>query len=180
MVSGYVIELFSGSSTVDEAAVLELWAREGAMGEDEARDRLEELLFIATRDGELAAVSTTHLQWSPRLRLHMWNFRTFVAEGHRESGVGTMVANRAHEYAAARFESGEETRGAGGLLEVENEMLKRFLNQAAWPPYGYTFVDENEKGDHVRIQFFPGVEAPAPDAVEPDPPLPKIYGEPRA
>lgn len=166
MATEYLIELFEDSDLIDEDAVLEFWARERAVPAEEAHARLEELVFIATDGDELAAVTTAFLQWSPRLRLSLWNFRSFVAEKHRESGVGTTIANRAHDYAAARFESGEETRGAGGLLEVENEMLKRYLNQAVWPPYGYTFIDENEKGDHVRIGFYPG-------ALVPDPPSPR-------
>ena len=162
MSTEYVIELFEESDLIDEQAVLEFWAREKAIPAEEAPARLEELVFIATYEKELAAVSTAFLQWSPRLRLSLWNFRSFVAEAHRESGVATTIANRAHEYAVARFVSGEETRGAGGLLVVENEMLKRFLNQAVWPPYGYTFIDENERGDHVRIGFYPGALAPDP------------------
>jgi hypothetical protein len=162
METEYVIELFDESDLIDEDAVLEFWAREKAMPADEARRRLEELVFIAIHGEELAAVSTAQLQWSPRLRLNLWNFRSFVAERHRESGVSTTMSIRAHEYAAARFVSGEETRGAGALLEVENDMLKRYLNQAVWPPFGYTFIDENDKGDHVRVGFYPGALAPDP------------------
>jgi hypothetical protein len=165
MAAEYVLELFEESELIDEDAVLEFWDREGAMQMEEARRRLEELFLIATLGEELVAVSTAVLQWSPRLRLNLWNFRSFVAERHRESGVSTTMSIWAHEYAAARYVSGEETRGAGGLLEVENEMLKRYLNQAVWLPYGYTFIDENENGDHVRVGFYPG-------ALVPDPPSP--------
>ena len=161
----YVIELFSDSELIDAEAVLEFWARERAMPAEVAHNRIGELSFIGTLDGELVAVTTAFLQWSPRMRLSFWNFRSFVAERHRDSGVGTTIANRAYDYAAERFVSGEETRGSGGLLEVENEMLKKYLNQAVWPPYGFTFIDENSKGDHVRIGFYPG-------ALVPDPPAP--------
>ena len=162
----YVIELFTESELIDEEAVLEFWARERAMPAEVAHNRIGELAFIATCEGELVAVTTAFLQWIPRLRLSLWNFRSFVAAAHRESGLAGTISNRAHDYGAERFASGEDTRGAGGLLVVENEMLKRYLNQAVWPPYGYTFIDQTEKGDHVRIGFYPGALAPDPPSTK--------------
>lgn len=48
------------------------------------------------------------------------------------------------------------------IFEVENEGLKEYFNGALWLPLEFTFVGENERGDHVRVRYFPGALAPAP------------------
>lgn len=161
----YRIELFAETALVDEDAVVDFWVREEALSPEEARVRVAEVMFVALDGRELAAVSSTYLRWDHRLGLTFWHYRTFVGSRHRQSGLAITLGIRAHEYVSGRFVTGEDTRGVGGMLEVESEVLKQATNTAVWGPPDYTFIGENDRGDHVRIHFYPGAltpEAPPP------------------
>ena len=38
--------------------------------------------------------------------------------------------------------------------------MQRHLNNAYWPPSDFTFIGENQRGDHVH--YFPGARVPLP------------------
>jgi len=61
-----------------------------------------------------------------------------------------------------RYASGEDTRAGGMLFEVESQVLQRYYNRALWHPTDFNFIGENERGDHVRVHYFPGAEIPLP------------------
>jgi hypothetical protein len=44
------------------------------------------------------------------------------------------------------------------IYEVENEGLKRHFDDAL--PTDFTFLGENQRGDHVRVHYLPGALAP--------------------
>ena len=46
------------------------------------------------------------------------------------------------------------------IYEVENEGLKRHFDDALSLPTDFTFIGENQRGDHVRVHYFPGALAP--------------------
>jgi hypothetical protein len=53
-------------------------------------------------------------------------------------------------------------------MEIENPEVKAARSEAVWsadwaPGVRYTFIGENEKGDHVRVHWFPGALVPPPD-----------------
>jgi len=60
------------------------------------------------------------------------------------------------------------TRAPGILFELENEGMRAYFNKALWLPADFTFIGENELGDHLRVHWFPGakVALPAPDSLE--------------
>ena len=120
---------------------------------------MHEVLVVTMLDGELVGVSTAYLQRNSQLRMDLWHYRGFVAAAHRASDIALTQSLIGRDHLKARFVSGEDTRGAGIVYEIENEALKS-INNAIWLPTDYTFVGENERGDHVRVHYFPGAPAP--------------------
>jgi hypothetical protein len=151
----------AGDATPDD--VLALWARESAVPEPEASRRVHEVHLVAIdRSAGLAGVSSAYLQRNAQLRLDLWYYRAFVAKAHRRSSLAAQLALHGRDLLQDRFTSGEDTRAAGVIYEVENEGLKRYFNKALWLPPDFTFIGENERGDHVRVHYFPGAQAPIP------------------
>jgi len=142
--------------------VIRFWEREGAMPEpDEALRRVEEVGLVAVdRDGSVAAVSTLYLARNAQLRMDLWHYRTFVGEAHRRSNLAAQLIFRNRDRQEERFVSGADGRAGGMLFELEHEGMKAYFNKALWLPADFTFITENEFGDHVRVHFFPGATVP--------------------
>lgn len=166
LAAGYRLAHFAEAEEIDEAAVLDFWAREGAMPEATARKRLPEVGFVAIREpGRLAAVSTHYLAWSPQLRTEMWHFRTLVGEEHRRSALALLLLRRTREHLEEQFALGRERRAPGIMFEVENRPLREAMREAVWerpgaPGKRWTFIGENARGEDRRVYYFPGAHAP--------------------
>jgi hypothetical protein len=159
------IDLFSEQDAVARDDVTDLWLAEGVLSPEEAERRVDEVLLVATDGaGRPIGVSTTYLQYNHQLRANMWYYRAFVAAAHRRSDVGLVLALRGRDHHARRFYTGEDRRGIGVIFEVEHEGLKRFARGARWLPTDFMFIGENDRGDHVRVHYFPGAPAQGPDA----------------
>ncbi len=159
----YRIEPLSGSAAVTRDDVLALWEREGVVPTGQAQGRVQQVRLVAiTTEGELAGVSTLFLERSRQLRLDMWNYRTFVAEPHRMSNIAAQLIIRNRDELESAFTSGQDVRGRGVLFDLQNEGLKRHLNNAYWPPSDFTFIGDNPRGDHRRVHYFPGARVPVP------------------
>ena len=149
--------------------VLEFWAREGAIppGQD-AGERLPEVSFVALdAEGAIAGVSTVYVRRNERLRTDVWHLRGFVGAAHRRSAIAILFLSENRKYLEARFVSGEDTAGSGLLMEIENPELQAGRSEAVWkadwsPGIRYTFIGANEKGDHLRIHWFPGARVSPP------------------
>jgi hypothetical protein len=158
---GYLIELFAEQDAVGQEDVIGLWRRETGMPDDEAGRRIHEVLMVATLDGRLAGVSSAYLQRNPQLQLPLWHFRVLVEGSHRTTMLATNLALAGHDHLRDRFVEGTDMRAPGMIFEVESEGLRRRAH-AVWPYTGFTFIGENERGDHVRVRYFPGALAPDP------------------
>ena len=157
----YRIEPLADTTSVSPEDVLALWAREGAVAGEQAHRRVHEVRLVATTtDGELAGVSTVFLERNPRLRMDIWNYRTFVAPSHRMSNLAAQLIIRNRDELESRFTSGEDTRAQGVLFALQNDGMKKHLNNAYWPPSDFTFIGDNSRGDHVRVHYFPGARVP--------------------
>ena len=150
------IERFDESNVTGDD-VLELWQREAGVVGDEAHRRLGEVLLVAVDNptGALTGIFTAGLRHSPQLGIDMWYARAFVAPSGRSLSVASHLLDRGRMLLEERFVRGEDTRAAGLWLDVENEGLKRSQPDAEWP-LGYTFIGQNQRGDHVRVYYFPG------------------------
>lgn len=157
------IEPLAESESVTPDDVLALWTREGVVADAAARRRIDQVQLVAVADdSELVGVSSAFIEQKPRLRMDLWNYRTFVASGYRHSSVAARLLFGNLELLERRFVSGEDTRAQGILFELENEDVMRGLNAAVWPQTGYTFIGENTRGSHVRIRWFEGARVPPP------------------
>jgi hypothetical protein len=152
---GYRVELFDEQDSISPDDVLELWSREGAVPEIEARRRLPEVHLVGiTDDGELAGLSTARIRRNDQLRMDLWFYRAFVAKRHRMSNLAVTLALQGRDRLQERFVGGKDPR--------ENEGLKRYFNEAVWYPLRFVFIGENPEGAHVRVWYFPGALAPEP------------------
>jgi hypothetical protein len=159
----YRIQPLGEASDATPDDVLAFWDRQGAVPPTEGERRVHEVLLVATERAEgVVGVSTASLLRNPRLRMDLWHFRVFVARTHRMSSLALLLAVRARDLLERRFVTGEDTRAAGIVYEVEHEGLKRHFNGALWPRTDFTFIGENTRSDHVRIHYFPGSRMPAP------------------
>jgi hypothetical protein len=160
---GYRIVPLAETDAASPDDVLELWAREAAMPETEAQRRVHEVLMVALdpNDG-VAAVSTVYLERNPQLGLDLFYYRTYVANEHRMGHLAVRLLWATRDHLRERFEGGEDTRAPGMIMEVENELLKTYYNRAFWVISDFFFIGESEHGAHVRVHYFPGVQAPRP------------------
>ena len=143
--------------------VLDLWRREAVLPEAEAAKRVHEVHLVAIeRDEGVVGISSAYLKRNQQLRTDLWYYRAYVSKDHRMSSLAVLLAVRGRELLEDRFISGEDTRGQGIAYEVENEGLKQYFNRALWLPTDFTFIGENDRGDHVRVHWFPEAQVPAP------------------
>ncbi len=151
------------ASGVTEDDVLDMWAREGVLPPPLARERVRQVSLVAiTGELEVAGVSSIYLQHNPQLRMDLWYYRTFVAARHRHGNLAAQLIIRNRDLLEQRFTSGEDRRGQGMIFELENEGMRRHLNNAYWPNSDFFFIGENEHGAHVRVHYFPGARVPPP------------------
>ena len=141
--------------------VVAFWEREGAVAGEEARRRVAEVQTVALeRDAGLAAVATAYLQHNPQLGMDLWHYRGYVGRDHRMNNLASRFAIDGRDQLERRFTSGEDIRGRGILYEIENDLLKTYLNKGRWVPSDFTFIGENDRGDHVRVHYFEGATVP--------------------
>lgn len=156
----YRIQLMADSEVAGEE-VIRLWTAEAHLAPDEARKRLTEVVHVATDPaGMVVGVSTSYLARNARLRMDLWHQRGFVSPAHRQSNIGMQFALRGIEHFSRAYAEGRDTRGAGMIQEIENEGIKLYFNRGTQAPTYMTFIGENDRGDHVRVVFFPGAMAP--------------------
>jgi hypothetical protein len=151
--------------------VIDFWLREAAMPAETASKRVAELACVALDDDDgVVGVSTAYLAHNQQLRTTMWHFRLFVGATHRWENLSRHLLEGMTLRFQERFESGEDTRAPGALMEIENEGVKRRWNFGVWHDPAVTewdgrkwpwhFIGENQRGDHVRVHWFPGAKAP--------------------
>ena len=159
----YLIVPLGESDDAGPEDVLALWARESVVPEAEARRRVQEVQLVAIeRQQGVVGVSTAYVRRSPRLRMDMWYYRTYVAPEHRYSNLSAQLIFETRDRLERRFVSGEDARAGGILFDLQNEGMRSYFNRALWLPANFTFIGEVERGGHLRVHYFPGARAPAP------------------
>lgn len=156
----YRVEPYAGDSEVTQA-ILSLWAREGVVPAAEAQRRVHETLnVVIERDEGVVALSTSYIERSAQLGMDLWYFRTFVASPHRNTHVATQLTMHNRDLLEQRFVTGDDTRAGGVAFELQNQGMRKYINTAIWQPVDFIFVGDNERGDPVRVHYFPGAQAP--------------------
>jgi len=158
---------YRGESFADSAVtpddVLGLWRREAGLPEEEMLRRVHEVINVVTNEDEgLVALSTAFLQRNERLRMSLWYFRTFVAEAHRATHVGTHLTLRNRDLLEGRYLSGDDTRASGVAFELEHDGLRTYFNRAIWDQVMFFYIGDNEVGQPVRVHYFPGATVSPP------------------
>jgi hypothetical protein len=158
----YRVEPYTGDAQTRNA-ILELWAREGVVRQTEAQRRVDEALnVVVDRDEGVIALSTAYVQPSTQLKMDLWFFRTFVSTAHRNTHVATQLTMHNRDLLERRFTSGEDTRAGAVCFELQNQGMRKYLNTAIWQPVDFIFVGDSERGDPVRVHYFPGARVPLP------------------
>lgn len=161
LTEGYRIEVLSESATTTKADVIAFWEREEAVSEGKREARSHEVVHVALDSaGSIAGVSTAYLARNEQLRMDLWHQRGFVGRDHRKSNIGMLFALLGIDHLQHRFVTGKDMRAQGMIQSIENEGLKRYFNLGRQPPTYFTFIGESERGDHVRVVYFPGALAP--------------------
>ena len=160
------VRVLSDATDVDRQSILDMWSRHGVVTPEEAQRRIDQVVTVATAPtGEVVGVGTAYLGRNAQLRLDMWHYRTFVAPDFRMGYVARGLASLAIQDLTARFVDGTERRGAGFLVEVENEVWGRNLvGRYPHPGFGLSFIGRNQRGHPVRVLYFPGARAAEPPA----------------
>jgi hypothetical protein len=168
----YRVLQFADADEIGEQDVIDFWDREAGLPSSVIAERIDQLAWVALeRDAGLAGVSTTYLARNEQLRTQMWHYRTFVGAAHRYGNLARHLLLQTTLELEERFVSGRDTRAPGMVMHIEHEGMKRRWNYGVWvvvtdvdyegPPW--PFIGENERGDHVRVHWFPGAQAPLPD-----------------
>jgi hypothetical protein len=162
---GYRMVPLAETDAAGPEDVLALWQSENAMPDPAEGERRVREVSIVALDPEdaVAAVSTVYLQHNAQLDMDVWHLRGFVATEHRMGNLATQILWATRDHLSKAFESGEDTRGPGVIVEVENQLLMTYFNRAFWVYSDFWFIGQNERGAHVRVHFFPGARAPTPD-----------------
>jgi hypothetical protein len=157
----YRLVPFDGGDASLAAGLVALWTSTGALAAEAARRRVAEAAYVALDDSDgVIGVSTIRLGQNAHLGLPMWSYRTFVSPAHREGDIAFLLLHRTRDLLVERRREGVDTRAAGMLMEVQNEILKRARNEAVWRTTRFTFIGEDEVGAHHRVFFFPGARPP--------------------
>lgn len=148
-------------SAVTAEDVVAMWIREGALAEDEARRRADEILLVGTTpDGGLAGVYTAYIARSPELAMDMWFLRGYVLPAYRASNLGLNMLFTAQARLGEGFRGRREPRAPGIVLEVESPGVERAFPQAVWPVSNFAFFGIKGNGAHLRVYWFEGARAP--------------------
>lgn len=137
--------------------IIDFWLSEKAIGSrDMAEKRVDEVFFTArNKEGGIVGVNTAYKKYNRQLENRFYYYRTFIAPEARKSSVMGEMFNSLMNFLISRFENKEDTEAIGVLLEVENEFLKKRLNQAVWPGNNFVYIGKNERGAHLRVSYFP-------------------------
>lgn len=149
-------------SPENDAAVLQFWEREGALGNPQkAKERVKELVLHA-RDADdcIAGVCSAVPTTLPRLGQPMYYYRCFIGKQWRSSRLVARMLTRAFE----TLEEDARTQGfpcIGVVLELENARFGAALRKPVWPAKsgaGFTHVGISERGLELRVRYFRGAQ----------------------
>lgn len=105
--------------------------------------------------GVVVGIATVEKVLVPQLDTHMWQYRTFIAKTHRQSHLASVMLLETRNFFEDMYVSAKNRECMGMYMEVDNEMLKRVRNHAIWPNSNFVYIGKNERGDHLRVYYFP-------------------------
>jgi hypothetical protein len=135
--------------------IIRFWLFEKVLPEEQARQRVDQVFLIA-RDTEnkIVGINTVYKQYNEQLENFFYYYRTYIAPRARKLQMTGEMMLEVKDYLEARYIDNSDTEVIGMFLEVENEAIKKQLNQAIWPGINFVYIGKNQRGDHLRVYYF--------------------------
>ena len=161
---GYRMVPLAETDAAGPEDVIELWRREAALTDPrEAERRVSEVQVVALDPSDrVAAVSTAYVEPNEQLGMNVWNLRGFVATEHRMGNLATRILWATRDHLGELHSSGRDPRASAVIVVVQNQLLMTYFNRAFWVYSDFFYIGDSSEGAHVRVHYFPGAEAPAP------------------
>lgn len=147
-------------SSEGKEELINFWLNEGAIKlRESAEQRLPQVAMIARDpEGNIAAVCTIYTQYCPRLENQVYYFRAFTQPRYRVQKLALQLFCAVRDFLEQAFIAGTQMQGIGMLLELESEILKKYVRDAYHPQSKTTFIGKNDRGDHLRVYYFTGAK----------------------
>jgi hypothetical protein len=114
--------------------IIRFWLSERVLSEQQARQRVDQVFLVARDlDTNIVGLNTVYKQNSRQLDNYFYYYRTYVSPRARKLQMTAEMLLEARDYFEARYVDKTDTEAIGMFLEVENELIKKKLNQAIWP-----------------------------------------------
>src|SRR5687768_14869795 len=122
--------------------IVSFWVEHGAMSAETATERVKQVLQVARQGegGPIIGVCTAYVQYIDSLRLPLYMYRTFVANGTRSQGTAHRLFLKSFELLNKAYSEGRLTEACGVMLEIENDWLKARGGLVWHEDYHLTFV----------------------------------------
>jgi hypothetical protein len=136
--------------------IINFWIKEKALPSVEAAQKRVEQVILIARDnsGNITAVSSVYEKFNIQLENFFYYYRTFVSQSMRKSRLGITMLLEMRDYLETAYINRKKTRAIGIILEIENNALQAYKNEAVWPETKFVFIGKNDKGAHVRLYYF--------------------------
>ena len=142
---------------LDEATserLVEFWTGHGALGEAQARERLDQVVCVLHDGDEIAGVNSVYSAKAPLIGRRFWIYRRFLRPGVGDEEELAMIA-AAYEALESDFAAGPDHPAGLCLLVSDRDFLEAH-SEAIWPDLDFVFAGYTDDGTQVRIRYFPG------------------------
>ncbi|MEM7193439.1 MAG: hypothetical protein AAF402_00725 [Pseudomonadota bacterium] len=136
-----------------DAAVIDFWMSRGALADRQSAERrLRDLILVVqNRDDDIIGISTSYLEFRPRLNHHAMMYRTFVDQPFRGSRLMIRMIDRTYDILNAASIGGAPI---GLIAETENPKLMKSGVQKQMSRLGFELLGMNQQQQHVWLRMF--------------------------
>ena len=151
----YLERVWEKNNTEVDEEIIRFWLSEKVLSEQQARQRVKQVFFLARDPGKnIIGINTVYKQYNNQLENYFYYYRTYVTPRARKLQIVSEMLLQTKDYLESNFVDEVDTEAIGMMLEVENEEIKKRLNQAIWPVSNFVYIGKNQRGDHLRVYYF--------------------------
>lgn len=151
----YLENIWLNKDSEVKEEIIRFWLSEQVLSEEQANWRVNQVFLLARDpDTKIVGVNTVYKQYNKQLENLFYYYRTYVTPRARKLQMTAEMLLAARDYLEARFIDKTDTKAIGMLLEIENEAIKKRLNEAIWPVSNFVYIGKNQRGDHLRVYYF--------------------------
>lgn len=138
--------------------VIALWKQhEIAVSETEMQERILQLVYVIRNEfKQVVGVSTGFKVYVKQFRNYFYSIRLFIAPAFRKPGLTDKLLVMTRDYFESINIDDKENPCIGIITLVENELLKKYRNEAVWPASKMVYLGNSGKGHHIRVYYFKG------------------------